>query len=88
MDKMDKRTELLSSQDVRRMLGISRTKATEILRTEVPTYRIGKVVRVKRSDFEAFLTRCRQEPGARGTLSHLPGGTAHDATAEEKGWKL
>jgi len=86
---MDETTNLLSPQDVRRMLGISRTKAAQILKTEIPTYRIGKVIRVKRADFEAFLTRCRQEPGSSASLGRTSsGGCSKTKLDEEHGSKL
>lgn len=55
-------TEWLSPQEVREWLKISRSKAAQLCAEEVPSYRVGKLVRVKRTDLEAYLTAHRHEP--------------------------
>jgi excisionase family DNA binding protein len=58
MDEM----EFMSPRDVRAWLKISRSKAAQICGNEVPSYRIGTLVRVRREDLEEFLTKNRSQP--------------------------
>ncbi len=37
-------------------------------RGELPAHKFGRVIRLQRADVDAYLERCRVEPG---TLSHL-----------------
>ena len=62
-------TEWLSTQEAARRLGITpRTLYRFIDHGELPAYRFGRVIRLKRTDVEAFIDSCRIEPG---TLEHL-----------------
>jgi len=59
----------LSTQQAARFLGITpRTLYRFIDEGDIPAYRLGRVIRVKKPDVEAFLERQRIEPG---TLEHL-----------------
>jgi excisionase family DNA binding protein len=47
---------LLRSNDVARILNISRSQAYALMQeNEIPVVRIGRVVRVRRQDLEAFI---------------------------------
>lgn len=59
----------LSTADAAQSLGITpRTLYRFINQGDLPAYRFGRVIRVKRVDVEAFIERSRIEPG---TLDHL-----------------
>lgn len=59
----------LSTTEVRDQLGITlRTLYRLIDEGQIPAYKIGRVIRMKEADVEAFLNRSRIEPG---TLEHL-----------------
>ena len=61
--------EWLSTQDAARRLGItSRTLYRFIDLGDLPAYRLGRVIRLKADDVEAFIDASRIEPG---TLEHL-----------------
>jgi excisionase family DNA binding protein len=74
--------EWLSTADAARMLGITpRTLYRFINQGDLPAYRFGRVIRVKRDDVETFVEASRIEPG---TLDHLspesgPSGAGEDA---------
>lgn len=63
----------LSTTEVRDRLGITlRTLYRLIDEGQIPAYKIGRVIRMKDEDVDAFLDRSRIEPGS---LDHLyPGG--------------
>lgn len=59
----------LSTTEVRERLGITlRTLYRLIDEGQIPAYKIGRVIRMKEEDIEAFLDRSRIAPG---TLEHL-----------------
>lgn len=59
----------LSTADAAQALGITpRTLYRFINQGDLPAYRFGRVIRVKRVDVEAFIESSRIEPG---TLDHL-----------------
>lgn len=59
----------LSTADAAKSLGITpRTLYRFIDQGELPAYRFGRVIRVKRADIDAFIDQSRIEPG---TLEHL-----------------
>jgi excisionase family DNA binding protein len=61
--------EWLSTQDAARRLGITtRTLYRFIDLGELPGYRMGRVIRVKAADVDAFIEASRIQPG---TLEHL-----------------
>jgi excisionase family DNA binding protein len=59
----------MGTQDAARELGITtRTLYRLIDEGEVPAYKLGRVLRIKRGDIESFLKSCRVQPG---DLKHL-----------------
>lgn len=53
-----------SPDELWRWLGLGRTKIYELLRSgEIPSYKIGRVRRVRRQDIEAWLERNRSHSG-------------------------
>ncbi len=57
------------SPDAARFLGIGlRTLYSFIDRGELPAYKLGRVIRIRRVDLEAFIQQHRVEPGS---LAHL-----------------
>ena len=59
----------LSTADAAKTLGITaRTLYRFINEGELPGYRFGRVIRVKRSDVDAFIESSRIQPGS---LDHL-----------------
>jgi excisionase family DNA binding protein len=52
-----------SPDELWRWLGLGRTKTYELLRSgEIPSYKIGRVRRIRRRDIEAWLERNRSRP--------------------------
>lgn len=74
--------EWLSTADASRALGITpRTLYRFIDKGELPAYRFGRVIRVKRSDVNEYIEASRVEPG---TLKHLyPDGAQAEGPDEE-----
>jgi excisionase family DNA binding protein len=68
----------MSTADAARRLGITtRTLYRFINEGQLPAYRLGRVIRLKQDDVDAFIDTCRIEPG---TLDHLyPEPVSHDA---------
>lgn len=63
---MDRQQEWMSPEEFREWLGIGRTKCYEIIsRNEVPSYKIGKLRRIRRSDVERWLEARRAVSGNR-----------------------
>jgi len=61
---MDQQREWFSAEELRRWLGLGKTKTQEILQTgQIPSYRIGRVRRIRRADIERFLEQNRFESG-------------------------
>lgn len=61
--------EWLSTQDAARRLGVTpRTLYRFIDLGDLPAYRLGRVIRLKAADVDAFIEASRIEPG---TLEHL-----------------
>ena len=59
----------LGTKEAARRLGVtSRTLYRFIDEGGLPAYRLGRVIRLKQSDVDAFIETCRIEPG---TLEHL-----------------
>lgn len=70
----------LSTADAAKSLGITpRTLYRFIDQGELPAYRFGRVIRVKRTDVDAFIEQSRIEPG---TLEHLYPETGAKADAD------
>lgn len=58
---------LLDSREVARLLGISRTKAFQLMaRGEVPTFHLGRCARVPRGALMEWITERTQRPGHLG----------------------
>jgi len=56
--------EWFTTDELVRWLGLGRTKAYEMLRTgEIPSYKIGRIRRIRRGDVEAWLERNKFESG-------------------------
>jgi excisionase family DNA binding protein len=62
-----------SPDELWRWLGLGRTKTYELLRSgEIPSYKIGRVRRIRRQDIEAWLERNRSHSGNyRSQHNHL-----------------
>ncbi len=61
--------EWLSTQEASRRLGITtRTLYRFVDQGDLAAYRMGRVIRVKATDVDAFIEKSRIEPG---TLEHL-----------------
>ncbi len=61
---MNKEHEFLSPEELRVWLGIGRTKCYEILsHNEIPSYKIGKIRRIKRADVEEWLETHKSSSG-------------------------
>ena len=61
--------EWLNTEEAAKRLGITtRTLYRFMDQGRLPSYRFGRVFRLKTSDIELFIEDCRVEPG---TLSHL-----------------
>jgi len=61
--------EWLNTDEAAKRLGITtRTLYRFMDQGRLPSYRFGRVFRLKTTDIEAFIEDCRVEPG---TLSHL-----------------
>ncbi len=53
---MDRQQEWMSPEEFREWLGIGRTKCYELLsRSEIPSYKVGKLRRIRRFDVERWL---------------------------------
>jgi excisionase family DNA binding protein len=56
--------EWFTTDELVRWLGLGRTKAYEMLRSgEIPSYKIGRIRRIRRQDLEAWLERNKFGPG-------------------------
>lgn len=72
-DGMTSDGEWLSTNQVAWQLGIvPRTVYRLIDRGELPAYRIGRVIRVRASDADAYVARQRVKPGSLGHLHEFP----------------
>jgi excisionase family DNA binding protein len=56
--------EWLTIAELQEWLNLGRSKVYEVASTELPTYRIGRVLRVRRQDVERWLDKNRNEPKA------------------------
>lgn len=66
---MVREIEWLSTQDAARRLGVTpRTLYRFIDLGDLPAYRLGRVIRLKAEDVDAFIEASRIEPGS---LEHL-----------------
>lgn len=71
----------LSTAESARRLGITpRTLYRFIDEGQLPAYRLGRVIRLKEAEVEAFIESCRIEPG---TLEHLYPDTMTESSAAE-----
>ena len=52
--------DFLTVAELQRYLNLGRTKTYELVASrEIPSYKIGRAVRVRRRDVEEYLDRCR-----------------------------
>lgn len=59
--------EWFTTDELIRWLGLGRTKTYELLRAgEIPSYKIGRVRRIRRGDVEAWLERNKYPPDDAG----------------------
>lgn len=59
--KPDKLDPLLRAADVAQLLAVSRSSAYRLLREgQIPVVKFGEIIRVRRSDIEAFIERSLQ----------------------------
>ena len=64
MEAIDERKEWFTTDELVRWIGLGRTKTYEMLRSgEIPSYKIGRVRRIRRQDVEAWLEQNRFKPG-------------------------
>ena len=71
----------LSTADAAHRLGITpRTLYRFIDEGQVPAYRFGRVIRLKKHEVDAFIDACRIEPG---TLEHLYPDSTTESSASE-----
>jgi excisionase family DNA binding protein len=62
LDGKEQRDSMVSPAQLQAQLGCGRTKVYELLQMgEIPSYRIGRLVRVRKEDIELFLERCRYD---------------------------
>ncbi len=54
--------EWLSPSEVASMLNLGMTRTYELLRSEIPSYRIGRVIRVQKNDIETWLQTNKVTP--------------------------
>ncbi len=55
--------EWFTTDELVRWLGLGRTKTYEMLRSgEIPSYKIGRIRRIRRQDIEAWLERNKFRP--------------------------
>ena len=72
----------MSTAEAARRLGITpRTLYRFIDEGQLPAYRFGRVIRLKRLEVDSFIESCRIEPG---TLEHLYPETMVRAAADEE----
>lgn len=64
MKAREQRQEWFTADELIRWLGLGRTKTYELLRSgEIPSYKIGRVRRIRLQDVEAWLEENRCRPG-------------------------
>ncbi len=60
--KIQQDEDWLSPSEVASTLGLGMTRTYELLRLEIPSYRIGRVIRVHRQDIETWLQTNKVTP--------------------------
>jgi putative molybdopterin biosynthesis protein len=64
LEVIDESKEWFTTDELVRWLGLGRTKTYELLRRgEIPSYKIGRIRRIRRRDIEAWLNQNRFRPG-------------------------
>lgn len=64
MEAKERGQEWFTADELIRWLGLGRTKTYSLLRSgEIPSYKIGRVRRIRRQDIETWLERNRYQPG-------------------------
>ncbi len=59
---MELQSEWLTTSQVAEMLNLGRTRTYELLRSEIPVVRLGRIIRVHRHDIETWLQANRITP--------------------------
>jgi excisionase family DNA binding protein len=54
--------EWLTPSDVRKLLGLGQTRTYELIREELPAFRLGRIIRVHRQDIEDWLQTNKTTP--------------------------
>ncbi len=54
--------EWLSASELAEHLGLGMTRTYELLRAEIPSYRIGRVIRIHKNDIETWLEANKVTP--------------------------
>ncbi len=60
--KIQQDEDWLSPSEVASMLGLGMTKTYSLLREELPSYRIGRIIKVHRQDIETWLQTNKVTP--------------------------
>ena len=63
METKAEEKEWFATDELVRWLGLGRTKTYELVNTEIPSYKIGRLRRIRRQDVEAWLEQNRDQPG-------------------------
>ena len=64
METQAEQKEWFATDELVRWLGLGRTKTYEMLRSgEIPSYKIGRIRRIRRRDIEVWLDRNKCQPG-------------------------
>ncbi|HET8930902.1 MAG TPA: helix-turn-helix domain-containing protein [Acidimicrobiales bacterium] len=76
---VDPDIQWLSTAAAAKHLGVTpRTLYRFIDEDDLPAYRFGRVIRLKRSDVDAYIESCRIEPGSLEHLYPEPGPQSHE----------
>ncbi len=59
---MELQSEWLTTSQVAAMLKLGRTRTYELLKAELPSYRIGRVIRIHKNDIETWLEANKVTP--------------------------
>jgi excisionase family DNA binding protein len=63
IDTKAEQKEWFDTDELVRWLGLGRTKTYEMLRSgEIPSYKIGRIRRIRRQDIEAWLEGIKSQP--------------------------
>lgn len=60
--EIDPNTEWMSPSELQEWLGLGRSKTYEVLNEEIPSYRIGRKIKVRHQDVEQWLESHKSHP--------------------------